>query len=444
MLVQGGRDVSDNTIGATNTNFAEISEWTGSFGGFSSFVEGRTPSSMWGQHGGVVGEFIYTTRGSGSNTVYRAHILDPLAAPSISSHSLNFDNSTGRILSGTYYYAVSAVYSPTDSVNPAGESLLGAPYKVFLAYPSLSGQNSGTLVTIVWDSVPDAIAYNVWRTPNPDQGSSSLQFLRQVTGTSFVDDNTDTPSVRTKPFLLGKWATIPSVIRKRRLPGGTFVPALNTPNLYHWYLIGGYDSDINNEVSSIEFLNITVTPKSGIKDREVHSTGVWTMSAQVFPGNILHQNKAITIGSYESSSVPAGQQWIYMGNGLDGSTRYRDIYAASVLENGQLAAAPTTSNVGNLHNLDINAYCFFTWNNQLHRWGGDLGGSGSSSSGALTFTTTVPETNPTGNPNSAGSLQNQRRRMGCTQDAGYAFLVAGQVTNGGNTVAVTSIEGFQL
>ncbi len=86
--------------------------------------------------------------------MYRAHILNPLATPSVTGDtSFVLGEAAGSTFNkgGAFLYRVSAVFADGDSINPGGESLPGDTFTIYL--PSGLNADLGNFhINLTWDA----------------------------------------------------------------------------------------------------------------------------------------------------------------------------------------------------------------------------------------------------------------------------------------------------
>jgi hypothetical protein len=265
------------------------------------------------------------------NTVYRAAILDSLVVPTITSISTDVVvNGTG-LGEGNWYYTVSAVYGASDASNPNGESL-PASY-VSITTPPV---HPGMLVSLQWEELPNAVAYNVYRTALPNTAASTMVLLDTVTTLSYNDKGEKTPAQGAKNPLkegaLGNFVLLSATMNKKREQFGATV--VNVGEQYFIYAVGGYD-ETEGALSSYEYLPITVTPSTeGVA--EVHTVGSWTNGAHDLPN------------SKAQASVTSSNNVIFIGPGVGEN----NIYYATVSATGDLEAIQTSQNSPSGENHD--------------------------------------------------------------------------------------------
>lgn len=144
--------------------------------------------------------------------------------------------SSDRFASGTYYYAVSAVFAGNDASNPSGESLPSEPASIIM--PAL---DLGLKVTLAWTSVPGAVSYRVYRTRTPDANVFDMALLRTVTTPGITDDGQAAPPSSAdqplRPGALTNWQRV-GALRTARWGAATSVLALANDAVQVW-LAGG-------------------------------------------------------------------------------------------------------------------------------------------------------------------------------------------------------------
>jgi len=91
---------------------------------------------------------------SATSAVYKAHILNPLATPTVTADTtFVLGENAGLIFNGggAFLYRVSAVFASDDFINPGGESLPGDIFTIYL--PSdLNGALGNFHVNLTWDA----------------------------------------------------------------------------------------------------------------------------------------------------------------------------------------------------------------------------------------------------------------------------------------------------
>jgi len=203
-----------------------------------------------------------------SNKVYRAQILNPLVTPVITDVDLEIrDGFDSNLTAGLWYYAISGVYDVLDLSNPGGESLAGPT--ITLQLPALNG----TVLTINWPLLPGAVAYNVYRSPAPNMGASSVQLLAVTNETKFEDggypimDPTHVPLIKNS---IGNWAVMPNFNTARSKFGSVAVPNSKNNTAYTIYAFGGLGASLL--LGNYEFLRVdhSASDSSARGDSNLH------------------------------------------------------------------------------------------------------------------------------------------------------------------------------
>jgi hypothetical protein len=258
-FVLGGR--TNATAGSPYTDTIEASEM-GLYGDLKPFVtlRARFPTPIAYASAQVINNFVYVAGGETSDSsgavkaVRRAQILNPLDAPVIEP-SLDLNATSGHLTAGLWHYAVSALFAAADPINPGGESLPSTTLTLNL--PNLAGM----FLILQWDAVPRAVGYRIYRTASAGLTPSQVQFLADVTVTSFFDYGTLSTNASVTPLStgeLGRWATVQTLTTARR---GLQLTVLSSPidsQTYFMYAVGGANSSVATSViSTVEHTTIT-------------------------------------------------------------------------------------------------------------------------------------------------------------------------------------------
>lgn len=277
----------------------------------------------------TLGRFIYLVGGNtgtaATNTVRRAMVLDPLAAPQIVDVSARRSKtgdggSPEGIGAGVWYYRVSAVMDPSDPSNPGGETLPSDPLVV-----NLPTEFQGTLlVTLFWTPVPNAVKYRIYRSPTGVEPLGGVQLLTEVTvgtnscpagGTCYEDTAVSGATTVASPRPLGStgnWSTlIPNLTVAREAPGVAVGADPGTAGRWWLFALGGR-SNATTDLASTEKLQITM-----------NADGSQTVGASWTAATALPAARAELTGySMAHSSAPqitGNATYIYAGGGT-GST----------------------------------------------------------------------------------------------------------------------------
>lgn len=231
----------------------------------------------------VVGPYIYVVGGlsndnSVQNTVLRAHILQPKEAPVLTGAQWITTETevTTSITPGAYYYAVAAVYSDSDSYNPGGMSL---PSNVF----SVRVATKYSRIELSWDTVEDAVSYNVYRTPTPGLPPTQMAFLASVDAStqSYVDTGSDTPDEKRIPATLGsigKWATLSETLNSPRYGHATAVT--QSLNAAYMFAMGGFSDTGGTQAPYYETITLTTIKATTTHGRTKHTLEAWTLGTR--------------------------------------------------------------------------------------------------------------------------------------------------------------------
>jgi hypothetical protein len=329
-----GRPRINNTINSVEAATINVD---GSLSNFS-FMSTNLPRPCAYGAAVTISSYLYVLCGfdgmnnSASNLVYRTQVLNPLLVPTISSVDLSIDDSTPSMLTqGLWYYAVSAVFNASDPNNPGGESLPSPTLTIQL--PNIPNM----LASIDWVSQPGAVSYNVYRAPIANASSTNLQLIASVNTTSYLDNGAAPISTQMplKPNSIGSWLTLPP-LNVPRFNFASVAVALDTNKTqYIIFVFGGEDMN-GNELSSYEFLQVTVNaPADGQSPETQNYSASWTLGT-----NGLSYGRsgigALVVDSYDYPAIPSGQSWIYIGGGIGTAGLSNVMNAAQVTANGQL------------------------------------------------------------------------------------------------------------
>jgi hypothetical protein len=279
----------------------------------------------------AVGRFLYLVGGNDGSAatpdVLRAQVLDPLAAPQIVDVSARRAEGAEGIGAGVWYYRVSAVMADSDPSNPGGETLPSDPLVI-----NLSQRTEGTLVlTLIWEPVPGAQSYRIYRSPTGDLPVGSEQLIAEVPGgdtTTYEDTVAPGPSSGPPPRPLGstgEWMTLPSLSTAREAPGVTAGRDPADPAMWHVYAIGGRTAGAGSELASTERLTVTINV-----DESHALPAAWIAGADISAGRA--ELTAFSLSHSEAVQVPGGTTYIYAGGG----TPSANVDVAQVAAGGDL------------------------------------------------------------------------------------------------------------
>jgi hypothetical protein len=287
-----------------------------------------------------LGRFLYVVGGNdgvgAADAVYRAKILDPQQAPVITDVSLDVLPEEDPVLAaGLYSYRVSAVLPAEHPENPGGETLAGDAF--LLQTPDIPARLT---VTLTWSEVAGAVAYRIYRTPEPGQVSGNERLLAEVPPDerSFTDDGEVLPADEVPlPFgATGRFAVLPSLNEAREGAGVALSADPLDDRTWYLYLLGGRD-DTGTALDSVEWLTITLEDDGSQGVSETWTPGSasigtprWQLKG--FVGNALMAPR----------TIPDGTVWIYAGGGINGnlSALLNDVVALRVAPGGALGEGP--------------------------------------------------------------------------------------------------------
>jgi hypothetical protein len=350
------------------------------------------------------------------------------------------DAAKGGLGEGQYIYRVSAIFDPSDTDNPGGESLASDPFTIKLPpFP-----NKKIEVTLSWKApvdvlgaaIPNVVGYRIYRSaqPNGPPGSEVLlETLNDPNQLDYTDTGADVPGTE-KPLPLGsigRWADLPLLGTPRSGPAvaAAFDPDPGMPNTFYVYALLGRDS-ANTVTASYEYLTITVLPNG-------HQTfgGSWTAGATPFAAG-RWQLGAWRVDQTVQSNY-AGQAWIFAGTGRNAadSGTAGSVEAAEVQSGGQLGSFT----VVNSPNPSYAGYGVCAANQQLFSFGGKTNTLVDSMKSSTLYDNQGPFPPPqNGNWNDQGvKMTEARYLLGSTVQSSFIFLLGGQT---GTSTASTTTE----
>jgi hypothetical protein len=384
----------------------------------------------------TVGRFIYLAGGrtatGATDSVLRAQILDPLAAPEV--NDLSFDYGAQGLEPGLYYYRVSAVMDPSEPSNPGGETLASDPFTVIVP-PVLKNL---IVLTLHWSPVQGAVGYRIYRTPMPDQLLGEARLLAEVTGvTQFVDDDTAVPTPKQPLPLgaLGLWHQAGTLDVPREGAGIAAAPDPDDPDGVFLYAIGGRDA-AGATVATYTFARIAIAP-DGAQTVDPFTSGM------PFLASGRWQFAALPMDHDRASIVPDGDTWVYAMGGFNaaGTALVRDVTA------GHVAADGTFDQTFEVDQMVPGAagYGVAGANNFLFAFGGSSGGTPGAGSGSAKLCAAgeagcsggvpgIPEPPDLVNWNALGfTLEQARYLPGSALESAFIFLVGGASDTAGAT-----------
>lgn len=307
------------------------------FGDPSGWVElpGELPEPRSFAGSAVAGRFAYLVGGHDGvtpvDTIWRAEVLDPLAAPAFDDLGIAFAGTNG-LGGGTWTYRIAARFAPTDARNPGGEGLASDPIVVRL--PDVPG---GLSLSLSWTPVPRAVGYRVYRTPTSDAGSGTERWVGDVAGTTFVDaGRTADPAQAPLPAgALGVWHEVGrlpgtnAAEAAREAPGVAVVEDPADPTLVHLVVAGGRDA-LGDDRDTVSVITIDLAdPDEGVLAVEESDV---TLTR---PRRAL---AAMTVDTRFHTVVDPGEAWVYWVGGFDGTSAVGTAEAARVNAGGVLGA----------------------------------------------------------------------------------------------------------
>jgi hypothetical protein len=347
----------------------------------------------------TVGQYIYLMGGHNGTTsqsaVYRALVLSPLQVPRISlQFSVDVNQpGLGSIASGLWSYRVSAVFGSSDTVNPSGEALSSSVFSIQVPTPpSLPVNTTVQLAAVLsWTPVPNAVAYNVYRTTMQDAALSTLR-LHVVVSTNTYTDRGQASTGTSNPSItplnigdIGNWATVGPLATAR---WGLSAVAAQQGNQYaappatvHILAIGGKtDSAVSGAVDRIQ---ISRTMSSNFVNPEQQVSPLVGADTALPAGRYV---ASVVLGNPEVlSTYTSNQKKAMLFGGLDASeTIGTIIYETSV----SFFTVPTTWLSGTrTTGTDTQGHCARLLQNQFFQFVGspqDTFGTGTASTTALT------------------------------------------------------------
>ena len=362
----------------------------------------------------TIGRFVYTVGGSDGAgavaTVRRALILDPLDVPQLIGVNVGSAGGEG-LVGGLWVYRVSALFDPTWSANPDGESAASEPLSLTL--PSVEG---GLAVTLSWSAFEGAAGYRIYRSPAADSGSGTEARLADITdsSTTFTDwgEATDASAAPAEDGALGAWAQVSALTQARLAPCVTWVadPAPD-PEIVWLYAAGGEDAS-GSKLDSIEALDIT------IEAQDRHAEGSWsTISTQL--SEARSHCGAWTVDSRTHSVVEDDESWVFFGGG---ETRNKTTGTA---EGGLVLSGGAITDWGKVDSLSParSGFGVASASDFLYAFGGQQG-SPSASGVSAELDPPLPSLS---NWNSLGTSMSEARHLpGSAQESAVIVIVGGE------------------
>ncbi len=327
--------------GATDTVLSASSDEKGAGTWFTQRYKLNAKRTLAGA--ASLGRYLYVAGGNDGagpvNTVERALVLDPLQAPSITDVDIVPGMGTG-LGGGTWYYRVAALMDANDPDNPGGETLPSD--EQVLSIPDLTQKLQ---ITITWSSVPGAVGYRIYRTPNAGMISGQEQQIADVMGGNVVTytDKGDAPVMNALTPLpqgsTGAWRVLPAMGAKREGVRVAFGADPSDGTRHYLYALFGKDQAA---LASYEFLAVTV----GGNGQQTFANA-WTPGAKTSPTGGKYFHSAFSADHAIASFVNPGVNFIYFGGGTaNGSSAVNSLEVGTVAAGGDLgtiAAAGTAT-----------------------------------------------------------------------------------------------------
>jgi len=435
----------DGGAGAAATPFTSVEaapvDLYGKLGAWAP-VQGSplgTPRSFAG--GVTVGRYVYVLGGSDGTgplaSAERAMILDPVEVPTIDVDDIA-PSDTG-LAAGAYVYRVAAVFDPSDPDNPGGESLPSD--ELVVRVPAFTGKKLTVVLAVtppvdrLGAPVPGVVGYRVYRSPvapgvSGDEVLVATPAAAPAGGTLlFSDDGSAAPGT-TRPLplgSLGRWRALPAMGIPRMGPGAAAARDPADPTIWYVYALLGKDT-ATTASSTYEYLPVALQPNG-------HQTvaAAWTPgSSQSTVGR--WQLGVWTVDPSVSSTVAAGDTWIYLGGGmLPNGTLSGKVEAGRVGTGGDLGSlSDTPKDFASL----AAGYGVCAANGQLFTFGGANGGPSSIATSAALIAP-PPTLAPNSWNNEGLTMTESRYLMGSAVQSAFIFLVGGQTAG---SPAATSTE----
>ncbi len=374
--------------------------------------------------------FVYLAGGhdgqTAQSTVLRAEILDPLDTPEVSDLFLALEGKQPRLAGGTWIYRIAAVYPDDDPNNPGGESLPGEPLVVQLP------DRTGLVLTLIWDPMPGASGYRIYRTAEPGQGLEHLELLAEVDGnleTRYADGGgaTDPTQVPLPPGSLGVWHELVATPLQQAREGLALLaaPVPGSPSSWYLYAFGGRSAG-GGYLDTYEFARVDQVEREG---RIYQDVSPWLLgSGRLSQGRA--ELGAYLVSNIDNPAVSPGRTWVFVGAGRSQGGFSRAVEAQEVPANGDLGAFILTDSVNN----DRAGYGYGAANGFLFVFGGQGGGP---SDGGISGELCRSEDDPScgqapGEPpdirnwNNLGvRLSQSRVYMGSAQESAFFFVAGG-------------------
>lgn len=435
MYVLGG-DGGTTASAKDTVELASVSPY-GILGSFR-YARSHLPQARTLANATVVGNMLYLVGGHNGtqavDTAYRAEILDPRDAPDVVN--MLADVVGAGLGPGIWFYRVSAVMEDGYPSNPGGETLPSDPVPVQVpGDPEAKVISVRLSITLVWEAVPHAKEYRVYRTAQAGLPAGTELLIGIVPGTQLqYTDAGSLPISSDTPLRvgdLGVWHQVDQMASARMGLGLAAAKDPLTAGVGYLYAIAG--SNGTSALGSYEYLAVDWDTGDLLPD------AVWTAdAANTLPAARWLLGAFLVDGTVTTRLAQPTDTWIYAGPGqLTNGTLTRDLDGAKVLPGGQLSLWTAVQNI----TPSFAGYGFAAAANQLWVFGGQ-GGSPSTSgkSTQLCGTGTSCGALPATQSWNAGiSLLTARYLLASTVAAANIFMVggAGTAVSALNTIEYT-------
>ncbi len=347
--------------------------------------EGRTLAN-----GVRVDDFLYLIGGAledglATDEIIRAHIPTPAEAPEIIGLDLTYDeddfeeeddepDADDGLEAGLYYYRVAATYSDDDPANPDGESLGSEPQAVNVPL-------DGATVSIEWDEPDEETnheidGYRIYRSVEPDSLFGEEELLDTVDADTFeyTDDDSITPS-GDEPLsigALGTWHHFADLEQPRMVAGIDSIKHPDEDDEHLIYVVGGED-DTTDFRADYEYFSVEIdAPREqsvGLQPAIGEDDGE--------PMELAGPRGELEIGIAHTDNAPSVSdvrpQLFVIGGQTEGSDNNRDLFVATIEQDGSLSEWTHLDDPGQRLNNDRFGHAGAAINDNLVVAGGHSG-----------------------------------------------------------------------
>ena len=362
--------------------------------------------------------YIYAIGGHDGNgpldTVERASVLVDGAGVHPDITDATVVEATGTLAAGTWYYRVSALLDGADPFNPNGETLASAVEVVAVATDDSS-------VELTWTAVPNAAAYNVYRTDVVNDAAGREHLISaDVGGTTFADDGLAPGAI---PFVpegsIGEWTVLSGLLPSPRSNGAITIGRDSLGDTYV-YVLGGHDG-----VGADDEVFVMAADET------------WSVAGAMIVGRM---DNAASIAGYDQAQIMGANTPTYViaMQGDDGSGVTNHAEFAEILDGGGLSAFAELSRLDSNGQKRLDGRGVAAADHVYFLGGaGSAGGSPESSGRQAEIQGPVLDLGSWSSTSASGTLQVPRADFGLIQ------LRAGLYAAGGRTdteAATTSVE----